>query len=79
MTLGVIPELNTPPYSVIRNRKCMNGDEWLTPEMNEFISHKLVEANRVYSFWEKQFSTFMYYYLGGVSFLRHIRKRIRQK
>ena len=57
----------------------MNGDEWLTPEMNEFISHKLVEANRVYSFWEKQFSTFMYYYLGGVSFLRHIRKRIRQK
>ena len=44
-TLGNIPELETPEYSLMRNRVCTDGTEWLTPEMKSFLSGKLVDNN----------------------------------
>jgi hypothetical protein len=45
LTLGLIPELNTPTYSAIRNRRCIDGSYWLTSAMDSFLSRKLYESN----------------------------------
>lgn len=49
LTLGCIPELPSITYASIRNRKCMDGTQWLTKDMNEFISSKLEESNNKYT------------------------------
>ena len=49
LALGVIPELKTPSYAELRNRKCSDGTEWLKPEMYHFMSSKLCESNEKYS------------------------------
>jgi len=55
MTLGVIPSIKTPTYAECRNRICNNdGSEWLKPQMKEFLSGKLSESNREYSFLKRQ-------------------------
>ena len=46
LTLGVIPELTTPSYADVRNRRCDDGAEWLQGKMKDFMSHKLVENNK---------------------------------
>lgn len=61
LTLGVIPELNTIPYSQIRNRVCNDGSEWLKPEFKAFISQKLKAANREYTPWEKRMHALRYH------------------
>lgn len=43
MSLGVIPELNTPSYAQLRNRPEAG---WYTPEMEEFLNSKLSESNK---------------------------------
>lgn len=53
LTLGVIPELTTPTYAELRNRVCTDGSEWLSYEMNAFMSSKLRESNREYSAYKK--------------------------
>lgn len=45
LCFGAIPELKTPYYAELRNRVCMDGTEWLQPEMKEFMSCKLEEDN----------------------------------
>jgi len=50
---GVIPELDTPKYSDMRNRVMSNGDEWLTKECKEFFNSKLIESNKPYTKTEK--------------------------
>lgn len=45
MSLGVIPNIETPTYAELRNRK---GAEWYTDEMNDFLSGKLEESNARY-------------------------------
>ncbi len=54
LTLGCIPEMKTPTYAVVRNRKCADGTEWLNETMKSFISTKLVESNVEYYKQEKQ-------------------------
>ncbi len=49
LTLGDIPELNTPTYAEVRNRINNKGTEWLKPTLKEFYSHKLIESNKEYS------------------------------
>ena len=49
LTFGDIPELESPTYDSLRNRTCLDGSEWLTPNMKEFMSHKLVESNMEYT------------------------------
>lgn len=50
---GIIPELNTPNYTNMRNRMMRNGEEWLTPECKEFFNSKLAESNTPYSACER--------------------------
>lgn len=53
LTWGIIPELKTPYYSDMRNRVCLDGDEWLTPDCKNFFSSKLYESNKEYTSMEK--------------------------
>ncbi|MBE5812128.1 MAG: radical SAM protein [Clostridiales bacterium] len=41
MTLGVIPELEAPYYEKLRNRKCLDGSEWIKGKFKEFISQRI--------------------------------------
>jgi hypothetical protein len=54
MTLGVIPSIKTPRFAEMRNRICDDGSEWLTPDMQSFLSRKLGDANRELSWIERQ-------------------------
>lgn len=53
MSLGVIPQIETPTYAQLRNR-----DEagWYTDEMNAFLSSKLCESNEKYGTGKKAMS-----------------------
>jgi hypothetical protein len=53
LTLGTIPELDTPTYSNVRDRISRSGEHWLQPEMRDFMSQKLIENNQPYSRYEK--------------------------
>ena len=46
MSLGIIPELETPTYAQLRNRPEAN---WYTPEMENFLNSKLNESNKEHS------------------------------
>lgn len=39
--LGGIPNVDAPTYAEMRNRKCIDGSEWLKPKMKSFLSQKL--------------------------------------
>lgn len=54
LALGDIPELEAPTYAEIRNRVCLDGSEWLRPDMKAFMSTKLYESNKEYSNDEKK-------------------------
>ena len=49
LTLGAIPELDTPLYSELRNRIDKNGKECLQKEMKYFMSSKFIESNVEYN------------------------------
>lgn len=53
MSLGVIPEIETPTYAQLRNR---DEADWYTDEMQCFLSSKLCESNEEYSEREKRIS-----------------------
>ena len=44
---GLIPGLDTIDFADMRNRKMPDGKNWLSPEMNYFMRHKLSESNEV--------------------------------
>ncbi len=46
MSLGVIPEIETPTYAQLRNRP---EAHWYTPEMETFLNFKLNESNKEHS------------------------------
>lgn len=50
MSLGIIPELETPSYAGLRNRE---EGEWYTPNMKEFLSGKLEDSNSKYGITKK--------------------------
>lgn len=54
LTLGDIPELEAPNYLRIRDRICLDGSHWITPEVRELFSSKLKESNLEYSWIEKE-------------------------
>jgi len=53
LTLGDIPEMQTPSYGDLRNRKPLNGQEWLNSEMKYMMGSKLYESNNEYSTLQK--------------------------
>lgn len=46
LSLGLIPNLTTPSYRDIRNRKCLDGTEWFNSECSEAFSTKLCDSNK---------------------------------
>lgn len=54
LTLGDIPELESPYYSELRNRICSDGTEWLQPEMKGIMTSKLKDSNKEYSLLSKK-------------------------
>lgn len=60
LTWGLIPELDTPTYDVMRNRKMLNGEEWLTKECKEFFKTKLSQSNEQFSSLKKNIYTVLY-------------------
>lgn len=46
MSLGVIPEIETPTYAELRNRKEAG---WYSENMNDFLSNKLKDNNKEYN------------------------------
>lgn len=54
LTFGDIPELNTPTYDKLRDRKCTDGTTWLNDSMRSFMQTKLKDSNSEYSDEEKE-------------------------
>ena len=50
MSLGVIPQMDTPTYAQLRNRP---EARWYSDEMDQFLNCKLSQSNREYSFAKK--------------------------
>lgn len=46
--------MSAPTYAELRNRVCLNGSEWLNPEMKAFMSSKLFESNKEYTIEQKK-------------------------
>ena len=61
LSLGVIPELDTPTYAEIRNRVREDGTQWFSDEAYEFFNSKLSETNREYTALEKKLSNAEWY------------------
>ncbi len=45
LTLGTIPELETPTYAEMLDRVDAEGNHWLTEEMREFYSYRVGDSN----------------------------------
>ncbi len=60
LTWGLIPELNTPSYLEMRNRKCLDGTEWISNSCHSFFQTKLYESNKEYSKEQKVIHTVIY-------------------
>lgn len=54
LTLGTIPELDTPSYAEVRDRISTSGEHWLQPDMRDFMYQKLKDNNQTYSSYQKQ-------------------------
>lgn len=54
LTLGAIPELETPTYASMRNRVEIDGTEWLNPRMKAFLGQKLQNNNIEYTEIQKK-------------------------
>ena len=53
LALGDIPEINSVTYDMVRNRKTIEGSEWLQPEMKEIMQCRLEESNKQYNSLKK--------------------------
>lgn len=53
LAFGMIPKLETPRYSEVRNRICIDGSLWLKPNVKLFFDQKLYENNKEYSLIKK--------------------------
>jgi organic radical activating enzyme len=60
LTLGLIPELDSIEYARIRNKMADDGTEWLNPQMKEFLSNRLKETNKEYSYIQKIWHSIRY-------------------
>lgn len=60
MTWGLIPKLEVPSYDVMRNRKMLDGKEWLNSNCKAFFKTKLYNTNKEYSNFKKSIYTITY-------------------
>jgi hypothetical protein len=45
LTLGVVPGIKTVSFAEVRDRKTVQGDHWLKPEMFQFMNQKIHDNN----------------------------------
>ena len=76
MAIGVIPEIDTPSYADLRNRK---EASWYTKDMYAFLSGKLCENNEEYKVIRKKICNLIGTGDGIVWGMRNIYKRIKKK
>ena len=55
LTLGVIAGLNLQPFSDLRDREMRGGNNWLSPQMKQFLSQRLFDNHEEYSSREMLF------------------------
>lgn len=79
---GCIPELKAPTYGELRNRVCVDGSEWLQPQMKAFMSSRLYESNEEYGVGKKlwidirnRFASFHNYYNKVMRKIKNIIKK----
>ena len=72
LVLGLIPELETPTYGEIRNRKCNDGSEWLQPAMKSFMNTRLYESNKLFNDKEKRLANLYIQYRKFVTFIERV-------
>jgi hypothetical protein len=77
LSLGVIPELDTPSYSELRNRCAIDNTEWLNDDMKYFLTNKLKYTNGKYSGGVKLFINFRNILQVFRVFDNEIKRRIR--
>ena len=81
ISLGVIPEYDSPTYEKVRNRVRADGSEWFTEDCKEFFSTKLCESNNEYSLVKKGLNYIGWYIRMGYIVLKNptkIRNRVRK-
>lgn len=81
LALGMIPKLNTPKYSQIRDRECEDGASWLKQPIKSFFDQKLYENNKEWNMLKKiLFSIYNPFYLFGTLFydLAETKRRLRK-
>lgn len=68
LTLGVVPELDTPSYADIRNRRCSDGREWLSPCVKEAFSQKLSDNNEIWGSKKRMLYEvkYVFHFIGAV-------------
>ncbi len=71
ISLGVIPQYDSPRYVDVRNRVRKDGTEWFNPECKEFFGAKLCESNQEYGTIKQLLNTVTWYFLFGYSILRN--------
>lgn len=62
LTIGCIPEMDSPSYNVMRDRITNTGEHWLNQEMQDFLSEKLIDDNSLLSDKEKRRYSFQLQY-----------------
>lgn len=78
ISLGVIPEFDSPTYAEVRNRVRKDGTEWLTDDCKEFFNTKLSSTNKEYSKSKKMINYLSWYFSFGLNLLKNP-KRIKNK
>lgn len=80
LTLGLIPELDTPPYEKMRNRKTVFGEEWLNETMKNNLSERLYDSNQEYSSFKKKYINFKNRCeIKAYSVYKFVKKKLRNK
>ncbi|MDY0143632.1 MAG: radical SAM protein [Bacteroidales bacterium] len=77
LVLGVIPELRAPTYGEIRNKKCVDGTEWLKPDMKNFMNTRLYESNEELSNYQKTLVNFQIKKTKAMQYLINSSRRLK--
>ncbi len=75
LPMGAIPKLDTPTYDVLRNKTTLAGEEWLQPEMKEFMRQRVCDNRPRYTTGQKLKSDFCSIDLMMKAVLKFILKR----
>lgn len=79
LSFGDIPELDTPTYDKMRDRKCVDGSTWLNEDMRKFMQGKLVDSNKTYSKKEKEIINMKNKLISINSFIKKANNKIKRK